>query len=94
MNLFQVITIMAFFMLLPVSILVEGLPCLPSKLAAAVSRTTSSGHMTLAGRLFHDSRVHCSDGAEQQSKPEPEGCSFASKWQQHLAQPASRRWLC
>jgi len=38
MNLFQVITIMAFFMLLPVSILFEGLPCLPSKLAAAVSQ--------------------------------------------------------
>jgi hypothetical protein len=37
MNLFQVITIMAFFMLLPVSILIEGLPCLPAKLQAAVS---------------------------------------------------------
>lgn len=37
MNLFQVITIMAFFMLLPVSILIEGLPILPSKMAAAVS---------------------------------------------------------
>jgi hypothetical protein len=37
MNLFQVITIMAFFMLLPVSILFEGLPCLPAKMAAAVS---------------------------------------------------------
>lgn len=36
MNLFQVITIMAFFMLLPVSILIEGLPCLPAKMAAAV----------------------------------------------------------
>jgi hypothetical protein len=36
MNLFQVITIMAFFMLLPVSILIEGLPILPHNLAAAV----------------------------------------------------------
>jgi hypothetical protein len=36
MNLFQVITIMAFFMLLPVSILIEGLPILPQNLAAAV----------------------------------------------------------
>jgi hypothetical protein len=42
MNLFQVITIMAFFMLLPVSILIEGLPCLPSKLAAAVSHITTA----------------------------------------------------
>lgn len=37
MNLFQVITIMAFFMLLPVSILLEGMPLLPQNLAAAVS---------------------------------------------------------
>jgi hypothetical protein len=36
MNLFQVITIMAFFMLLPVSVLIEGLPILPQNLAAAV----------------------------------------------------------
>lgn len=36
-NLFQVITIMAFFMLLPVSIALEGLPALPASLAAAVS---------------------------------------------------------
>jgi hypothetical protein len=36
-NLFQVITIMALFMLLPVSILVEGLPALPENLAKAVS---------------------------------------------------------
>jgi hypothetical protein len=36
-NLFQVITIMAFFILLPVSITLEGLPALPANLAAAVS---------------------------------------------------------
>ena len=36
-NLFQVITIMAFFMLLPVSIALEGLPALPANLAVAVS---------------------------------------------------------
>ncbi len=37
MNLFQIITIMAFFMLLPVTVCVEGLPILPQNLAAAVS---------------------------------------------------------
>jgi hypothetical protein len=41
-NLFQVITIMAFFMLLPVSILFEGAPILPHKMAAAVSESKSS----------------------------------------------------
>jgi hypothetical protein len=44
MNLFQVITIMAFFMLLPVSILIEGLPILPHNLAAAVSCTLAVMH--------------------------------------------------
>jgi solute carrier family 35, member E1 len=37
MNLFQIITIMSFFMLLPVSLLVEQAPILPSKLAEMVS---------------------------------------------------------
>ncbi|KAI8464258.1 MAG: phosphate/phosphoenolpyruvate translocator precursor [Monoraphidium minutum] len=35
MNLFQIITIMAFFMLAPVTLLLEGAPFLPSSLAAA-----------------------------------------------------------
>ena len=35
-NLFQIITIMALFMLAPVTLLVEGAPFLPSKLAAMV----------------------------------------------------------
>lgn len=43
MNLFQIITIMAFFMLLPVTILVEGLPILPQNLAAAVSAIQDGG---------------------------------------------------
>jgi hypothetical protein len=37
MNLFQIITIMSFFMLLPISVAVEGAPILPHKLAALVS---------------------------------------------------------
>ncbi len=37
MNLFQIITIMSFFMLLPVSLMVEAAPILPQKLAALVS---------------------------------------------------------
>jgi len=36
-NLFQVITIMAFFTLLPFSMAFEGLPALPANLSAAVS---------------------------------------------------------
>lgn len=35
-NLFQVITIMAFFTLLPFSLALEGLPALPTNLTAAV----------------------------------------------------------
>ncbi len=33
---FQILTIMAFFILMPIAILVEGVPALPSSLAAAV----------------------------------------------------------
>eukprot|EP00879_Flechtneria_rotunda_P021790 GHRR01022976.1.p1 GENE.GHRR01022976.1~~GHRR01022976.1.p1 ORF type:complete len:208 (+),score=65.06 GHRR01022976.1:369-992(+) len=57
MNLFQVITIMAFFMLLPVSILIEGLPCLPHKLAAAgvdqAAQARLAQRLLSAGICFH-----------------------------------------
>lgn len=56
-NLFQVITIMAFFMLLPVSILFEGLPCLPYKMAAAVSDCAGACDTVLVGHKAGRQRV-------------------------------------
>lgn len=56
MNLFQVITIMAFFMLLPVSILFEGLPCLPAKMAAAVR--PPEAHLQLVASWLALTSVH------------------------------------
>uniref|UniRef100_A0A383VLK5 Sugar phosphate transporter domain-containing protein n=1 Tax=Tetradesmus obliquus TaxID=3088 RepID=A0A383VLK5_TETOB len=57
MNLFQVITIMAFFMLLPVSILIEGLPILPHNLAAAGLDSAAQAdlfrRLLSAGICFH-----------------------------------------
>eukprot|EP00775_Hariotina_reticulata_P011709 gene11709-11854_t len=52
-NLFQVITIMALFMLLPVSILVEGLPALPQNLAKAAAQQDLARRMLSAGICFH-----------------------------------------
>lgn len=56
-NLFQVITIMAFFMLLPVSVLLEGAPILPAKLAAAgidgAAREELLRRLLSAGLCFH-----------------------------------------
>lgn len=56
-NLFQVITIMAFFILLPVSITLEGLPALPANLAAAgisgEAQTELARRLLSAGICFH-----------------------------------------
>eukprot|EP00878_Enallax_costatus_P022003 GHUV01023325.1.p1 GENE.GHUV01023325.1~~GHUV01023325.1.p1 ORF type:complete len:205 (+),score=73.74 GHUV01023325.1:708-1322(+) len=57
MNLFQIITIMAFFMLLPVTILLEGLPILPQNLAAAgfdaAAQQELFRRLLSAGLCFH-----------------------------------------
>lgn len=50
-NLFQVITIMAFFTLLPFSMAFEGLPALPANLSAAVSSIVA---LALFIRWLHD----------------------------------------
>ncbi|KIY91720.1 hypothetical protein MNEG_16244 [Monoraphidium neglectum] len=57
MNLFQIITIMAFFMLAPVTLLIEGAPFLPHN-AAALGLTGDKGVALLqrvlaAGLCFH-----------------------------------------
>lgn len=43
MNLFQIITIMSFFMLLPITLAMEGTPLLPSSLQAMVGRRGGGG---------------------------------------------------
>ena len=57
MALFQTITVLSFFMLLPVTLLVEGAPLLPSALAAAgisgAELTTLATRLSLAGLCFH-----------------------------------------
>ena len=58
MNLFQIITIMAFFMLLPVALLAEGAALLPDSLAAAgvsspAAQEALYRHLLSAGLCFH-----------------------------------------
>ncbi|KAJ9512484.1 hypothetical protein QJQ45_018777 [Haematococcus lacustris] len=56
-NLFQIITIMSFFLLLPVSLVVESAPLLPQQLAAAGWSSTAADtlwqRLLVAGLCFH-----------------------------------------
>lgn len=56
-NLFQIITIMSFFLLLPISLVVESAPLLPQQLAAAGWSSTAADtlwqRLLVAGLCFH-----------------------------------------
>jgi solute carrier family 35 protein E1 len=55
MNMFQIITIMSFFMLLPVTLLMEGLPLmqLSAKGMSEVAQQSLFQKLFLAGLCFH-----------------------------------------